>query len=134
VALLILRDRLPRSSRVWLHLNVVAFVGVVLPFTLFGGGYGGAAHLVGARRHLERRVPRSRCYGPDWRLLVYPHRDARFTAASCPPARCSGICFGVVVVLGVWQGVGGSHLTGQLMCFRRGPPAYGPSRSPTRTP
>src|SRR5829696_2478219 len=38
VALVVVGDRLPRSPRVWLHLNVVSIVGVVLPFTLFGYG------------------------------------------------------------------------------------------------
>jgi len=108
VAVLVLRDRLPRSPRVWLHLNVVAIVGVVLPFTLFGYG--------------EQRI--SSVLAGIWNaatpLVVLPvaalvFRTERFTAR-----KVAGLLLGfvgVLVVLGVWQGVGGSHLTGQLMCF-----------------
>src|SRR5688500_13567429 len=38
VVMLVTRDRLPRSRRVWLHLSIASAVGVVLPFTLFGYG------------------------------------------------------------------------------------------------
>src|SRR5215212_8541022 len=108
VALFATRDRLPRSGRIWLHLNVVSVVGVVLPFTLFGYG--------------EQRI--SSVLAGIWNaatpLIVLPvaalvFRTERFTAR-----KVAGVLLGfvgVLAVLGVWQGVGGSHLTGQLMCF-----------------
>jgi drug/metabolite transporter (DMT)-like permease len=108
VALVVMRDKLPRSPRVWLHLNIVTAVGVVLPFTLFGYG--------------EQRI--SSVLAGIWNaatpLVVLPvaaliFRTERFTAR-----KVVGLLLGfagVLVVLGVWQGVGGSQLTGQLMCF-----------------
>lgn len=108
VTLLVTRDRLPRSGRVWLHLTVLSAVGVVLPFTLFGYG--------------EQRV--SSLLAGIWNaatpLIVLPvaalvMRTERFTAR-----KAAGVLIGfagTLVVLGVWQGVGGSQLTGQLMCL-----------------
>jgi drug/metabolite transporter (DMT)-like permease len=106
--LLVTRDRLPRSGRVWLHLSIASAVGVVLPFTLFGYG--------------EQRI--SSVLAGIWNavtpLIALPvaalvFRTERFTAR-----KVAGVLLGfvgVLVVLGVWQGVGGSHLTGQLMCL-----------------
>jgi drug/metabolite transporter (DMT)-like permease len=108
VVLLVTRDRLPRSGRVWLHLNVVSVVGVVVPFTLFGYG--------------EQRI--SSVLAGIWNaatpLIVLPvaalvFRTERFTARKVTGVLVGFV--GVLVVLGVWQGVGGSHLTGQLMCL-----------------
>jgi drug/metabolite transporter (DMT)-like permease len=107
VALLVVRDRLPRSPRVWLHLNVVAVVGVVLPFTLFGYG--------------EQRI--SSVLAGIWNaatpLVVLPVAALLFRTERFTGRKVTGLLLGfvgVLVVLGVWQGVGGSHLTGQLMC------------------
>ncbi len=101
-------DRLPRDPRLWAHLCVVAAVMNALPFTLFGFG--------------EQRV--SSVLAGIWNattplvtllvlLVVFPQeRPTR--------QRVAGLALGfagVLVVLGVWQGVGGAALTGQLMCF-----------------
>ena len=108
VALLVTRDRLPRSARVWLHLNVVSAVGVVLPFTLFGYG--------------EQRI--SSVLAGIWNaatpLIVLPVATLVFRTERFTGRKVAGVLLGfvgVLVVLGVWRGVGGSHLTGQLMCF-----------------
>jgi drug/metabolite transporter (DMT)-like permease len=100
--------RLPRDPRLWAHLFVVAVVMNALPFTLFGFG--------------EQRV--SSILAGIWNattplvtllvlLVVFPQeRPTR--------QRVLGLLvgfLGVLVVLGVWQGVGGAALTGQLMCF-----------------
>ncbi len=102
------RTGLPRDPRLWAHLFVVAIVMNVLPFTLFGFG--------------EQRV--SSVLAGIWNattplvtllvlLAIYPQeRPTR--------QRVAGLFVGfagVLVVLGVWQGIGGAALTGQLMCF-----------------
>jgi drug/metabolite transporter (DMT)-like permease len=108
MALVVLRDRLPRSPRVWFHLAVVGTFGVALPFTLFGYG--------------EQRVPSllAGVWNATTPLVALPlavlvFRTERFTVRRLVGV---GVGFaGVLVVLGVWQRVGGAALTGQLICF-----------------
>ncbi|SCF33697.1 Permease of the drug/metabolite transporter (DMT) superfamily [Micromonospora mirobrigensis] len=108
VVLALLRDRLPREPRLWAHLFVVAALGVALPFTLFGFG--------------EQRVESmlAGIWNATTPLIVLPmavlvFRTERLTLRS---AAGLGLGFlGVLVVLGIWEGVGGAHFTGQLMCF-----------------
>ncbi len=108
ILLAVLRDRLPREPRVWAHLLVTGGVGVALPFTLFG--YGG--------ERVESML--SGIWNATTPLVVLPMavlvlRTERLTAAR---AVGLGLGFlGVLVVLGVWQGTGGAHFVGQLMCF-----------------
>lgn len=106
--LLLTRDWLPRGGAVWGHSAVVALVGMVIPYTLFGYG--------------EQRV--SSALAGIWNgitplatllIAVLVFRTERATTH-----RVAGIGIGfvgVLVVLGVWEGVGGAGLTGQLMCF-----------------
>lgn len=108
VVLLVTRQKLPRAGRVWLHLNLVSAFGVVLPFTLFGYG--------------EERI--SSVLAGIWNaatpLIVLPMALLVFRTERPTLRKAVGVVLGflgVVVVLGVWEGVGGSHLTGQLMCF-----------------
>jgi drug/metabolite transporter (DMT)-like permease len=108
VVLLVTRDRLPRDLRLWAHLGVVALVGVVLPFTLFGYG--------------EQRV--SSVLAGIWNaatpLVALPLAVLLFRTEKMTARRAAGVgigFLGVLVVLGVWRGVGGAQLTGQLMCF-----------------
>lgn len=108
ILLVIMRHRLPRSPRLWAHLAVVGTVGIAIPFTLFGYG--------------EQRIPSllAGIWNATTPLVALPlaallFRTERFTAR-----KAAGIAIGflgVLVVLGVWQGVGGAALTGQLMCF-----------------
>ncbi|MGB2569203.1 DMT family transporter [Micromonospora citrea] len=108
VVLAVLRDRLPREPRVWAHMVVVAAFGVAIPFTLFGFG--------------EQRVESmlAGIWNATTPLIVLPlavlvFRTERLTARA---AVGLGLGFlGVLVVLGVWEGVGGAHFVGQLMCF-----------------
>ncbi|MGC5288953.1 DMT family transporter [Micromonospora sp. DT231] len=108
VVLAVLRDRLPREPRIWAHLTVVAAFGVAVPFTLFGYG--------------EQRVESmlAGIWNATTPLIVLPlavlvFRTERLTVRS---AIGLGLGFlGVLVVLGVWEGIGGAHFTGQLMCF-----------------
>ena len=106
--MLVTRDRLPRDPRVWAHLVVVAALGVSAPFTLFGFG--------------EQRV--SSVLAGIWNaatpLVALPLAALLFRTERLTRALAAGIAvgfLGVLVVLGVWRDVGGSELTGQLMCF-----------------
>jgi drug/metabolite transporter (DMT)-like permease len=108
VVLLVSRDRLPREPALWAHLFVVAALGVTLPFTLFGYG--------------EQRV--SSVLAGIWNaatpLVALPLAVLVFRTERMTRARAIGITIGflgVLIVLGVWREVGGSQLTGQLMCF-----------------
>jgi drug/metabolite transporter (DMT)-like permease len=108
VVLAVTRDRLPRDARLWGHLTVVAALGVSLPFTLFGYG--------------EQRV--SSVLAGIWNaatpLVALPLAVLVFRTEALTRRRAAGIATGfagVLVVLGVWRELGGSQLTGQLMCF-----------------
>jgi drug/metabolite transporter (DMT)-like permease len=108
VVLLVVRDRLPRDVRLWAHLTVLGVVGVAVPFTLFGFG--------------EQRIPSllAGIWNATTPLVALPVAALVFRTERLTPRRVAGIGLGfagVLVVLGVWQGVGGAALTGQLMCF-----------------
>ncbi len=107
-ALAVTRGALPRSLRVWGHLTVVGVLGVAVPFTLFSYG--------------EERV--SSVLAGIWNattpLFVLPIAALVMRTERMTARRTVGVGLGfvgVLVVLGVWQGVGGSALTGQLMCL-----------------
>jgi drug/metabolite transporter (DMT)-like permease len=108
VILAFLRHRLPRDPRVWGHLAVVAAIGVAVPFTLFGFG--------------EQRI--SSVLAGIWNattpLVALPMAVLAFRTEKMTARRAVGLGLGfvgVLVILGVWQDVGGTGLTGQLMCF-----------------
>jgi drug/metabolite transporter (DMT)-like permease len=108
VILVLTRDRLPRDPRLWGHLAVVAMVSNAVPFTLFGYG--------------EQRV--SSVLAGIWNattpLVALPLSALAFRVEKMTGRRVAGVALGflgVLVLLGVWRGVGGSALTGQLMCF-----------------
>lgn len=106
--LVVVRDRLPRDPRLWGHLAVVAAVGVVLPFTLFGYG--------------EQRVPSmlAGIWNATTPLIVLPMAVLVFRTERMTTRRAVGMALGfagVLVVLGAWQGLSGAGFTGQLMCF-----------------
>jgi drug/metabolite transporter (DMT)-like permease len=108
IVLAVMRVRLPRDPKLWAHLSVVGAVGVALPFTLFGFG--------------EERV--SSVLAGIWNattpLIALPLAVLAFRTERLSTRGAVGISIGfvgVLTVLGVWQGVGGSHLTGQLMSF-----------------
>ena len=103
-----LRDRLPREPRIWAHLVVVAAFGVAVPFTLFGYG--------------EQRVESmlAGIWNATTPLVVLPLAVLVFRTERLTARRAVGLglgFLGVLVVLGVWEGIGGAHFTGQLMCF-----------------
>jgi drug/metabolite transporter (DMT)-like permease len=108
VALAAMRQRLPRDPRLWLHLFVVAALMNAAPFTLFGFG--------------EQRV--SSVLAGIWNattpLVTLVVLLAVFPQERPTASRVAGLLvgfLGVLTVLGVWRGVGGAALTGQLMCL-----------------
>lgn len=108
VVLAVMRQSLPRDPRLWLHLAVIGAVGVALPFTLFGYG--------------EQRV--SSMLAGIWNattpLVVLPLAVLVFRTERMTVRRVVGLVLGfsgVLVVLGVWRGIGGAEFTGQLMCL-----------------
>ena len=108
VVVLLTRDRLPRDPRFWGHNAVVAVLGVALPFSLFGFG--------------EQRV--SSVLAGIWNsitpLIALPMAVLVFHTEKMTRRRVLGLVLGFVgaaTILGVWQGVGGSSLAGQLMCL-----------------
>ena len=108
IVLAVTRVRLPRDPKLWAHLSVAGTIGVAVPFTLFGFG--------------EERV--SSVLAGIWNattpLIALPMAVLAFRTERLTTRGAVGIGIGfagVLTVLGVWEGVGGSHLTGQLMCF-----------------
>jgi drug/metabolite transporter (DMT)-like permease len=108
VVVLLTRDRLPRDPRFWGHNAVVAVLGVALPFALFGFG--------------EQRI--SSVLAGIWNsvtpLIALPMAVLVFRTERMTHRRVLGLVLGFVgaaTILGVWQGVGGSSLAGQLMCL-----------------
>jgi drug/metabolite transporter (DMT)-like permease len=102
------RDRLPTSIRLWLRLAILAFVGNVVPFTLFGYG--------------EQRI--SSILAGIWNgttpLTTMVVILAFIRSERLSRRRIVGLLLGflgMLTVLGVWQGVGQAALIGQLMCF-----------------
>ncbi|MEV5822898.1 DMT family transporter [Micromonospora harpali] len=108
VALALLRDRLPREPRIWAHQFVVAALGVAVPFTLFGYG----------EQRIESML--AGIWNATTPLIVLPMAVLVFRTERLTTRKAVGLGLGfagVLVVLGVWAGVGGAHFTGQLMCF-----------------
>jgi drug/metabolite transporter (DMT)-like permease len=105
--LLIMRTRLPRDARLWGHLAIIALVGNVIPFTLFGYG--------------EQRI--SSVLAGIWNgttpLFVLVVAMVLLPEERPTRVRIAGLLLGfagVLVLLGVWRGVGGAELVGQLLC------------------
>jgi drug/metabolite transporter (DMT)-like permease len=101
-----LRHRLPSGWRVWAHLTFAGVVGVVIPFTLFG--------------YAEQRIPSilAGIFNATTPLLALPMAVYVYRTESMTVRRAVGLGLGfvgVLAILGVWHGVGGASLTGQLM-------------------
>ncbi|ROO62937.1 drug/metabolite transporter (DMT)-like permease [Micromonospora sp. Llam0] len=108
IVLPLIGDRLPRDPQLWLHQCVVAAIGVALPFTLIGYG--------------EQRIPSllAGIWNATTPLIALPLAALVFRTETMTARRLAGTGLGfvgVLVVLGVWQGVGGGQFAGQLMCL-----------------
>jgi drug/metabolite transporter (DMT)-like permease len=106
--LLATAGRLPREAGTWGHNAVIAVIGVVIPFTLFGYG--------------EQRI--SSILAGIWNsvtpLVVLPLAVMAFRTEKMSARRLIGLLLGLIgalIILGVWQGVGGASLSGQLLCL-----------------
>ncbi|MFF2922349.1 DMT family transporter [Streptomyces celluloflavus] len=108
VMLLVTRERLPRSARIWGHLAVAALLLNVLPFSLFA--------------YSELTIPSTlagicNATSPLWGMLLSlvalsEDRPTRRRVAGL------GVGFlGVLTVLGAWQGFSGTDLTGTAMAL-----------------
>lgn len=105
---LLLRQWLPRDRRLWAHLFVMAVFANSIPFMLFA--------------YAEQRV--SSVLAGIWNGTV-PLTTLIVTLVALPSERPTrqrivGLLLGfvgVLVVLGIWDGVGASSFTGQLMLF-----------------
>lgn len=102
------RQRLPTAPALWGHNLFIAAVGTAAPFSLFAYG--------------EQRV--SSVLAGIWNsvtpLVVLPMAVLVFRTERFTPRRVAGLILGftgAMVILGIWRGVGGSSLSGQLMCF-----------------
>jgi len=102
------RARLPKELRIWGHNAFVGVVGIAAPFTLFSYG--------------EQRV--SSLLAGIWNsmtpLFVLPIAVLAFRTERLTGRRAAGLVLGftgALVILGVWRGVGGASLSGQLMCL-----------------
>jgi drug/metabolite transporter (DMT)-like permease len=100
--------RLPRPGRIWLYLAAVALLFCAVPFTLFAWGETQVssitAGIINACTPLATLVIV---------LLAFP--DERPTRA-----RIAGLLIGfvgVLVVVGAWEGIGGSELAGIVACI-----------------
>ena len=99
---------LPRDVGTWGHNAVIALIGVAMPFTLFGYG--------------EQRI--SSILAGIWNsitpLVVLPLAVVAFRTEKMSTRRLIGLLLGLIgalIILGIWQGVGGSSLSGQLLCL-----------------
>ena len=108
VILVIKRESLPRSPRIWAHSFVAGAIGSALPWTLFGYG--------------EQRIPSllAGIWNGITPLIVLPVAVLVFRTEKFTLQRVAGLMIGflgMMVVLGAWQLHGGADLVGQLFCM-----------------
>jgi drug/metabolite transporter (DMT)-like permease len=102
------REALPRSPRVWAHSFVVGAIGSAIPWTLFGYG--------------EQRIPSllAGIWNGITPLIVLPIAVLIFRTELFSMQRGLGLVIGfagMLVVLGAWHVQGGADLTGQALCM-----------------
>jgi drug/metabolite transporter (DMT)-like permease len=102
------RQPLPRQPVVWAHLAVVAMLLCVVPFTLFGW----------AEQHISSGL--ASIYNATTPLMTTLVAVAALRAERPTPVKVAGLITGfagVVIVLGPWQGMGGSGGQAQAACL-----------------
>jgi drug/metabolite transporter (DMT)-like permease len=106
--LAIQRERLPRSRRVWGQLAIAAIVLNVAPFTLFAYG----------EQHVSSVL--AGIWNATVPLFTLPIAVLWIADEHATAWRVAGLAVGfvgVLAVLGVWNGVGGASLEGNLLCL-----------------
>ena len=101
------RTPLPRRRSTWRHLAVVALLFCSVPFTLFAWGETQVSSILAGI--VNSMTP----------LMVLAVVFAAFPEQRPGPERVLGLgvgFLGVLVVLGVWNGLGGGELLGTLAC------------------
>lgn len=108
VVLAVLRERFPRDPTLWAHNAVVGVIGIAVPFSLFS--------------YAETQI--SSVLAGIWNattpLIVLPMAVAVFRTEALSARRVVGLLLGLLgalIILGIWRGVGGASLSGQLMCL-----------------
>jgi drug/metabolite transporter (DMT)-like permease len=102
------RARLPRSTRAWGQLAIAAILLNVAPFTLFAYG----------EQHVSSVL--AGIWNATVPLFTLPIAVVWIADEHATPRRLAGLAigfFGVLAVLGVWNGVGGASLKGNLLCL-----------------
>ena len=108
VVLAVTRTRLPRDPATWGHLAFFGLVGVAIPFTLFGYG----------EQHVSSVL--AGIWNATTPLAALPVAVLVFGTERFTRRRLVGLALGfagVLTILGVWRGLGGSDLVGQAECF-----------------
>ncbi len=102
------RARLPRSKRVWGQLAIAAILLNVAPFTLFAYG----------EQHVSSVL--AGIWNATVPLFTLPIAVLWIADEYATRRRLAGLAIGfvgVLAVLGVWNGVGGASLKGNLLCL-----------------
>jgi drug/metabolite transporter (DMT)-like permease len=102
------RARLPRSTRAWGQLAIAAILLNVAPFTLFAYG----------EQHVSSVL--AGIWNATVPLFTLPIAVVWIADEHATPRRLAGLAIGfvgVLAVLGVWNGVGGASLKGNLLCL-----------------
>jgi drug/metabolite transporter (DMT)-like permease len=102
------RERLPRDARAWGHLAIAAILLGVAPFSLFAYG----------ERHVSSVL--AGIWNATVPLFTLPIAIAWIADEHVSARRLAGLAIGftgVLVVLGVWKGVGTTSLQGNLLCL-----------------
>jgi drug/metabolite transporter (DMT)-like permease len=109
LAILALRgEPLPRGPQLWGQLAIAAILLNVIPFTLFAYGERHASSVLAGIWNAT--VP----------LFTLPVAMLALVDERATPRRLAGLAvgfIGVLIVLGVWRGIGATSLTGNLLCL-----------------
>ena len=106
--LLVRRERLPRGWRIWGHLALAALLLNTIPFSLFG--------------YAEERIPSALAGICNATTPLFTLLMSLVAFGGKPPTRARALGLtvgfaGVMVVLGVWRGLGAHDLAGTLMAL-----------------
>lgn len=102
------RERLPSDRRTWIHLAIASLLLNVAPFSLFAYG----------ERHVSSLL--AGIWNATVPLFTLPIAILLVADEHATARRLAGLAVGfagVLVVLGVWQGLGATSFAGNLMCL-----------------